>query len=105
MTLNEQSAIRRQQVIDYQSSGKSAAVWCSENDLNVHTLRYWLTKCNREAKADFNVKQETFIELKQTLINGVPIIIKIGAISIELYSGFREETLREAVAAIHSIWA
>lgn len=101
MTLEEQSMIRRQQVKDYLASGQTAAAWCSENNLAVSTLRYWLSKCNREAKAD--LKQETFIELKQTSFKEVPVIIRIGVVSIELYSGFQAETLREAIAAIRSL--
>ncbi|TEB07895.1 hypothetical protein Psch_01450 [Pelotomaculum schinkii] len=103
MTIDEQSMIRRRQVSDYRASGKTAAEWCSENNLNIHTLRYWLTKCSREAKA--GLKQETFIELKQSSVNEVPVIVKIGAVSIELYSGFQGETLREAITAIRSLWA
>jgi hypothetical protein len=101
MTLDEQSMIRRQQVNNYRASGQTAATWCLENNLKINTLRYWLTKCNREDKAD--LKQETFIELKQTSVKEVPIIVKIGAVSIELYSGFQAETLRETIAAIRSL--
>jgi len=101
MTLDEQSRIRRQQVNAYRASGQTAAAWCSENNLSINTLRYWLTKCNREDKAD--LKQETFIELKQTSVKEVPIIVKIGAVSIELYSGFQAETLREAIAALRPL--
>jgi hypothetical protein len=101
MTLEEQSMIRRQQVNDYRASGQTAAAWCSENNLNINTLRYWLTKCNRETKVD--LKQDTFIELKQTTMKEVPVIVKIGVVSIELYSGFHAETLREAIVAIRSL--
>lgn len=101
MTLEDQSMIRRQQVKDYLASGQTAAAWCTENNVKLNTLRYWLTKCNREAKAD--LKQETFIELKQTSVKEVPVIVKIGAVSIELYSGFQGETLREAIASIRSL--
>lgn len=101
MTLDEQSRIRRQQVNAYRASGQTATTWCSENNLSINTLRYWSTKCNREDKADH--KQESFIELKQTSIKEVPIIVKIGAVSIELYSGFQAETLREAIAAIRPL--
>ncbi|AFQ45221.1 IS66 family insertion sequence element accessory protein TnpA [Desulfosporosinus meridiei] len=64
MTHEEQSIFRRQQVNDYRASGQSAAVWCSENNLSINTLRSWLTKCNREDKAASH--QDSFIELKQT---------------------------------------
>lgn len=101
MTLEEQSMIRRQQVKDYLASGQRAAAWCSENNLKIHTLRYWLNKCKHETKADHD--RETFIELKQSSIKEVPVIVKIGAVSIELYSGFQAETLREAIAAIRSL--
>jgi hypothetical protein len=78
MTLEEQPMSRCQQVNDYRVSGQTAVAWCSENNLNINTLRYWLTKYNRKAKA--NLKQETFIELKQTSVNEVPVIVKIGAV-------------------------
>lgn len=100
MTQEEQSVIRRQKVKDYRASGQTAAAWCLENNLSTNTLRYWLTKCNREEKAD--PQQESFIELKQTSVKEVPVVVKIGAVSIELYSGFHAETLREAIAAIRS---
>lgn len=101
MTLEEQSMIRRQQVKDYIASGQTVAAWCSENNLNINTLRYWLTKCNREAKSD--LKQEVFVELKQPSAKEVPVIVKIGVVSLELYSGFQAETLREAIADIRSL--
>lgn len=101
MAPREQSTTRLQQVKDYLASGQTAAEWCSENNLSISTLRYWLTKYNRKAKAD--LEQETFIELKQTSLREVPVIIKIGVVSIELYSGFQAETLREAIAAIRSL--
>jgi len=101
MTLDEQSGIRRQQVNAYRASGQTAAAWCSENNLSINTLRYWLTKCNREDKADS--KEETFIELKQTSVKEVPIIVKIGTVSIELYSGFQAETLREVIATLRPL--
>lgn len=101
MTLEEQSMIRRQQVKDYLASGQTVAAWCSENNLKAHILRYWLNKCKREAKTDLS--QDTFIELKQQSVKEVPVIVKIGAVSIELYSGFQAETLREAIATIRSL--
>lgn len=101
MTQEEQSIIRRQQVNDYRVSGQTAATWCSENNLSINTLRSWLTKCNREDKADS--QQESFIELKQTSAKEIPVIVKIGAVSIELHSGFHAETLREVIAAIRSL--
>jgi len=101
MDLKEQSMIRRQQVNDFRASGQTAAAWCSENNMKVSTLRYWLSKLNREAKTD--PKQEIFIEFKQPSAKEVPVIIKVGTISIELYVGFQAETLREAIAAIRSL--
>lgn len=101
MTHEEQSSIRRQKVNDYRASGQTAAEWCSENNVSTNKLRYWLTKCNREDNAD--TQQESFIELKQTSVKEVPVIIKIGVVSIELYSGFHAETLRQAIAAIRSL--
>ena len=101
MTHEEQSTIRRQRVNEYRASGQTAAAWCSENNFSINTLRYWLTKCNHEDNAD--PQQESFIELKQTSAKEVPVIVKIGVVSIELHYGFHAETLREVIAAIRSL--
>lgn len=104
MDLVGQSEHRRQQVSDYRSSGKTAATWCSENNMKVSTLRYWLNKFKHEAKVD-DAGQEVFIEFKhqESATKETPLIVKIGAVSIELYPGFKAETLREAIAAIRSL--
>lgn len=101
MTIKEQSDTRRQQVSDYRASGQTAEAWCAQNNLKVSTLRYWLNKCKREAKAD--LQQETFVEFKPSSAKEIPIILKVGVISIELYPGFQAETLREIITAIRSI--
>jgi hypothetical protein len=101
MTQEEQSMIRRQQVADFCASGQTAVTWCLENNLKVTTLRYWFNKCKREANKD--QKQETFIELKQTSSKEVPIIIKIRGVSIELYTGFQVETLRDAIMVLRDL--
>jgi transposase-like protein len=100
----EQLELRRQQVSDYRSSGKTVVTWCSENNIKVSTLRYWLNKFKYEAKVD-DAGQEAFIEFKQQepAVKEIPLIVKIGAVSIELYPGFDAETLREAIAAIRSL--
>ena len=101
MAQKEQSMIRLQQVNDFRASRLTAEAWCSQNNLKVSTLRYWLNKCNREANMDLT--QETFVELKPTAVKEVPIILRVGAVSIELYSGFQADTLRETLAAIRSL--
>ena len=101
MTTEEQSIIRRQQVSDFRTSGQTVEAWCSQNNLKVSTLRYWLNKCKRETKGD--LQQETFVEFKPSSSKEVPVILKIGVISIELYPGFQAETLREVIAAIRSL--
>lgn len=104
MDLVNQSELRRQQVNDYRSSGKTAIAWCSEKNIKVSTLRYWLNKLKHEAKGD-DAGQEIFIEFKQQefAAKEIPLIVKIGAVSIELYPGFKAETLREAIVAIRSL--
>ncbi|MFW6046935.1 MAG: IS66 family insertion sequence element accessory protein TnpA [Candidatus Woesearchaeota archaeon] len=35
---------------DYKSSGLTAVNWCEENGINIHTLKYHITKINKEKK-------------------------------------------------------
>ncbi|MGE4271900.1 MAG: IS66 family insertion sequence element accessory protein TnpA [Desulfitobacterium sp.] len=104
MDLVDQSVFRRQQVSNFRSSGMTAVAWCSENNMKVSTLRYWLNKFKHESQVDDH-DEEVFIEFKhqESIAKETPLIIKIGAVSIELYPGFKAESLREAIAAIRSI--
>jgi len=104
MDLVDQSGFRRQQVSNFRSSGMTAVAWCSENNMKVSTLRYWLNKFKHESQVD-DAGQEVFIEFKHQdpTAKETPLIVKVGAVSIELYPGFKAETLREAIAAIRSL--
>lgn len=99
----EHLELRSQQVRDYLSSGKSATLWCAENNIKVSTLRYWLNKLKREPSVDES-GHEVFVEFKQQFTGKeAPLIIKIGDISIELYPGFNTDTLREAITALRAL--
>lgn len=36
---------------EFRASRQSAPAWCAEHDVNLHTLRYWLRKLEREEHA------------------------------------------------------
>ncbi|MDA8226764.1 MAG: hypothetical protein M0T74_03510 [Desulfitobacterium hafniense] len=104
MDLVDQSVFRRQQVSNFRSSGMTAVAWCSVNNMKVSTLRYWLNKFKHESQVD-DPGEEIFIEFKhqESATKETPLVVRIGAVSIELYPGFKAETLREAIAAIRSL--
>lgn len=37
-----------ERITEWKSSGLSASAWSLQNDLNVHTLKYWVQKFNKE---------------------------------------------------------
>ena len=44
--------MRTEQVAAYRSSGLSAEQFCTESQMNIHTLKYWISKLNRETRDD-----------------------------------------------------
>ena len=100
MKINELAAIRYSQIEAFRASGQTAAEWCKENDLQISTLRYWITKANRNGKQ----AQQGFIAFTPTSYEpSVKVVVKIGSYTIEVAPGFDAATFRETVLLLKSL--
>lgn len=89
--------LRTRQVEAYRNSGKTAQVWCDENQLNIHTLKYWIRKLNRQEE-DKNTPQWVSLIQEQPPSSG--ITIRVGSIAIEITIDFDPQLLRQVVAIL-----
>ena len=89
--------LRSKQVEAYRNSGKTAQIWCDENQLNIHTLKYWIQKLNRQEK-DSNVPQ--WVSLIQDQPASASLTIRVGSASIDITSGFDSQLLRQVVGIL-----
>jgi hypothetical protein len=92
--------LRTNQIEAYRNSGKTAQAWCDENQLNIHTLKYWIQKLNRQEK-DKSAPQ--WVSLIQEPPASSSITIHIGVATIEVTSGFDSQLLRQVMGILKEI--
>jgi orotate phosphoribosyltransferase-like protein len=89
---------------DYRSSGLAAAKWCKQNGVNKNTLKYYITKFNKEKKQQESnqVKWASILphQSKITVNNEYPIKVTIGHSTIEVLKGFDPTTFKTIVGIL-----
>src|SRR5690554_6555479 len=96
----------KKRIKDYKTSGLTAAKWCEQNGVNIHTLKSYITKINKINKEK---KQRKFSktkwasvvpdQAKTSAVNNKPIKVKIDNVTVEITKGFDLNTF-EAVLRI-----
>lgn len=82
----------------------SVAAWCKENQIKAPTLRYWLHKIEAEESTKSSEDGWVSISVNNPIQTKVPpIVVKVGAFSVEIQSGFDRSTLTDVIAAIHGL--
>lgn len=114
-------------VKDYRESGISGKVWCEAHGVKYHTLRYWIKKLetvsggkNGRAKTKRNPSKKaaaverTKPDVQEVELNdaapvkaanevkreAAPIILRVGALAVEIPPNFDRKTLAELLAII-----
>ena len=96
--------LRYNQINSFKESGMSLPAWCKENQIKANTLRYWLKKIKEEEITKLNEVNWVPITFNNpTDYKGSPIVVRIGAFSVEIHPGFDHSTLKDVFAAIHGL--
>lgn len=100
------SEIWKSRVEEFLRTDKTQASWCKENNLAPKTFSYWYRRFKEQL---FSIEKPKVnfmpIKVESELIPApaVPIVIKIGATSIEIKSGFDAKLLSEVVKTLEAI--
>ena len=88
----------------YHKSKKSARKWCEENNVSVSTLKYWITKFNKEQNKCSDLPEFVPITTTETIINesSASATIKFGKISIDVLDGCKTDTLKTILDVLNS---
>lgn len=87
----------------FQSSGQNLSAWCATHDLKVHQLQYWLRKQRLgESQPADKPAQWLSLEIKDTATESkdLPLLVKVGTTTIEVYPGFNAELLLDVVRTL-----
>jgi hypothetical protein len=85
----------------YEASGQTMKAWCTEHNLTLHQLKYWLYKAQRQEQA---VSVTTFLPVTVARPSGTDAMeflqIQVGVARIDVRPGFEPGLLRDVVAAL-----
>jgi hypothetical protein len=95
----------QEKVNQFKASGKTQAIWCKEQGINVRTFNYWYVKFKEPAHTKANpvnwlpIKVEKIKDKELRL----SLNIKIGTASIEVNQGFDPKLLAEVVNVLSEL--
>lgn len=90
-------------VDSYRASSKSAKIWCTENNISVSALRYWITKFNHEKTDSFDNPEFVPISTGTMAVRSFSsATIKFCMISIEISDGCHPDTIRTILDVLRS---
>lgn len=103
----EKKLLWQDRIKDYRVSQLSAPAWCEQNQVSIHTFRYWVKKFDKESV--FASLKTEWLSMKvpvaesntSTVEPSCGIHVNIGRASIEVSTGFDPQVF-EAVVRILS---
>ena len=107
MTLQAIRAFRQAQVHQYQQSGQSIEVWCDTHQVNIHTLRYWLSKLSKSKPDSKQVSSVPWVALSSVMASpveeSVAITLRIGEAVLSITAGFDPLLLRQVLQVLQGL--
>ena len=108
MTTTKANPNWKDKVLEWQASGKSARVWCLDNDIPTSTFYGWRTRLKKSHKLKSMVKpnatkiKQEFVELKDQPSSSSPLVLEYNGVKIYLQASFDKVALRQCLDCLRS---
>jgi hypothetical protein len=106
MTRMERLALWSDRVTNYRNSGIGLRNWCDQQQVNIHSMKYWTQKLRHHHLGQSHTAQSDNSALQWYPLNfSTPPVapalqIRIGEASVEVSHGFDPELLRDVVCVL-----
>lgn len=89
-----------ERIDSYRLSGLSAKIWTEKNNVNIHTLKYWISRINIKKRQNNNQSQP-WVEIKPIKHETkTPIKVTVNNVLIEVADNFNLQTFEEIVSVL-----
>ncbi len=88
---------------DYRASGERVAEWCKRHQVTPRQLWYWMRKLRKAEQQTPPASKAQWVSLRldETAAAGAsPLLVRVGAATIEVRAGFDPSLLAEVVGAL-----
>jgi len=87
-------------IVSYQESGQTMKVWCAEQKLPIHQLKYWLYKAQQQQITASAATMFRRVAVPAPTTEPDRLWIQVGSARIGVSPGFEPQLLRDVVAAL-----
>lgn len=102
MTRKEKRNLWEDRLAAFQESDQPATKWCEDNEINLHTFRYWQKKLRSELSTQsltnwvsVEVEEQSYVERNQ-------LSIQVGRASIEVPEHFDQNHLANVLKVVQA---
>jgi len=90
-------------VNDYRTSNKTARLWCEQNNITLSSLKYWITRLNKEQATSFDNPEFALISTNNVNSEIFPsATISFGMISIDITDRCQPDTIKTILDVLNS---
>ncbi|MGG1664603.1 IS66 family insertion sequence element accessory protein TnpA, partial [Brevibacillus sp. NRS-1366] len=87
-------------IVAYRESGQTMKIWCAEQKLAIHQLKYWLYKTQKQQRSAPAFTTFRAVAVTAPKTEHDPLWIHVGSARIAVRPGFEPQLLRDVVAAL-----
>lgn len=91
---------------DYRASGERVATWCARHQVTDRQLWYWMRKLKKSEQLvpPASKPQWASVSVDEPASAGaVPILVRVGAVAVEVRSGFEPSLLANVVRTLQTL--
>lgn len=87
---------------DFKISGQTQKTWCQATSINIHTLRYWLSKERKAGGTNSEIQQWLTLQVQDNTFNPNPkaLYVQIGNFTVAVYPGFDPKHLLSVLSTL-----
>ncbi|MEK3885694.1 helix-turn-helix domain-containing protein [Paenibacillus sp. PL2-23] len=86
----------------YRASGQKATAWCTQNQINRRQLYNWMRKFADEGSGG-DTAPWVAIEVREQPVVSSSLVIQVGAVTIEVRSGYDAALLADVVRTLKTV--
>lgn len=90
----------KQNIEQWQASGKTIVAWCQENDISVHVFYYWRKKYEKPFRSF--PESNPFVELSQANESDSGLAIDCRGVTVRLSKNFDRATLVNCIQTLQA---
>lgn len=106
MTREEMAELWISRIKNYRASGERAATWCEHHHVTRRQLGYWTRKLKKAEQLTPSASRPQWVSVRvdEPASDGAtPILVRVGAVAVEVRSGFEPSLLADVVRALKTL--